>query len=175
MTRLPHPAALPEATLLKECQVRRTRGSGPGGQHRNKVETAIVITHLPTGIIGQASERRSQHENRKVALFRLRLALAMGWRTPRDANESIPNSSLWNTWTAAGKLIVSAHHEDYPSLLAEFLDRLAPGDFEVAAVAPETGCSSSQLVRFLAREPMAIEYVNNERKRRGKKPYRPGN
>ena len=36
-----HPAALPFDALLKECEVRRLRRSGPGGQHRNKVETAV--------------------------------------------------------------------------------------------------------------------------------------
>ena len=41
----PHPCDLQLEDLLARCQVTRTRGSGPGGQHRNKVETAIVIKH----------------------------------------------------------------------------------------------------------------------------------
>ncbi|MCY2992774.1 MAG: peptide chain release factor-like protein [Planctomycetota bacterium] len=52
-----HPAALAIDQLLRECQIVRTRRSGPGGQHRNKVETAVVITHLPSGVKGEASER----------------------------------------------------------------------------------------------------------------------
>lgn len=51
------------------------RGSGPGGQHRNVTESAVRIRHLPTGIVVQASERRSQAQNRELAFERLRKAL----------------------------------------------------------------------------------------------------
>lgn len=51
------------------------RGSGPGGQHRNVTDSAVRIRHLPTGIVAQASESRSQLQNREVAMERLRMAL----------------------------------------------------------------------------------------------------
>lgn len=54
-----------------KLKVETMRASGPGGQHTNKTETAIRITHLPTGISAVAQEERSQYLNRKLALARL--------------------------------------------------------------------------------------------------------
>ena len=52
------------------------RASGPGGQHVNRTESAVRVTHLPAGMQAAASEERSQHRNRKLALARLAAKIA---------------------------------------------------------------------------------------------------
>lgn len=51
-----------------DLEVTVTKGSGPGGQHRNKTESAVTIRHLPTGISARCASDRSQHKNRVDAL-----------------------------------------------------------------------------------------------------------
>ncbi len=55
----------------KEFKTEKMRSSGPGGQHANKTESAVRITHIPTGISATAQEERSQHMNKKLAMSRL--------------------------------------------------------------------------------------------------------
>jgi hypothetical protein len=50
LVRPPHPATIPPEDVQKDCAVTHTKGSGPGGQHRNKVQTAVVLKHQPTGL-----------------------------------------------------------------------------------------------------------------------------
>ena len=57
--------------LLAECRVDTFRSGGKGGQHQNKVESGVRLTHLPTGIVVTSRTHRSQHRNRADALERL--------------------------------------------------------------------------------------------------------
>ena len=64
--------ALSDEALLLECDEAFFIASGPGGQHRNKTETGVRLTHRPTGLTVTATERRSQLQNRGAALERLK-------------------------------------------------------------------------------------------------------
>jgi protein subunit release factor B len=58
-------------SLERDCDIEFVIAGGPGGQHRNKVETGVRLTHRPTGISVTATERRSQHANREAAFERM--------------------------------------------------------------------------------------------------------
>ncbi len=65
---------LPETDeeLLAECRIDRFRSGGKGGQHQNRTESGVRLTHLPTGIVTSSRASRSQHRNKAEALARLR-------------------------------------------------------------------------------------------------------
>jgi peptide chain release factor len=69
------PSAPSSALRESDLRVETMRSSGPGGQHVNRTESAVRITHVPTGIVAVAREERSQHRNRSLALARLAAAL----------------------------------------------------------------------------------------------------
>lgn len=163
-----HPAALSVEALLADCTVDRTRRSGPGGQHRNKVETAVVITHKPTGIRAEASERRSQSENRAQAIFRLRLELALRVRTEPFAGPS----QLWQSRARGGRIGVSVSHADFPPLLAEALDALAAYGCSPAEAGQALGVTGSQLVKLVKQEPKAFQQLNAMREKAGQSPLK---
>ena len=156
-----HPAALPIDHLLKDCEIKKTRRGGPGGQHRNKVESAIVITHVPTQIIGQAGERRSQHENRSVAIERLRLNLAVGIRN-QVSDEQTP-SKLWRSRTKSKRISASLKHADFPALLAEAMDFIQATGFEIPLAAKRLHVSNSQLFKLIKSLPPAFSWLNENR------------
>lgn len=67
---------LPDDALLGQCDVQVHRAGGPGGQHRNKVETAVRLVHGPTGVVAEGKDERSRARNLSRALERLRDKLA---------------------------------------------------------------------------------------------------
>jgi len=166
-----HPAALPIDELLKQCEFSRSRTRGPGGQHRNKVETGITIKHLPTDITAQALEARKQEENRRRAIRRLRTRLAVRHRDFVPVPRYVPRDRV-KPRLLKGRISVNPRHEDYAVVLAEILDLVAELRGDMRTASQYLDVSSSQIVKFLKTEPEAFEALNEIRRRSGKSPLK---
>lgn len=164
--------ALTDAELLAQCRFDRFRVSGPGGQHRNRRDTAVRLVHTPTGIAGQASERRSQAQNRAAALQRLRRAIALEVRRPAPLDAYHPPPALQRILPGARDQIGPRHREFWTGAqhLLDIFDAL---DASLGDTAAAVGCSTNRLARLLAADPHLLRKANDLRRQRGFAPIRP--
>ena len=69
--------------LARDCQIKAYKSSGPGGQHKNKTESSVRVTHVPTGLVRIGTEHRSQTRNKELALERVYDELRRRARKPK--------------------------------------------------------------------------------------------
>ncbi len=143
---------LDDAALSARCDLEFFKGSGNGGQKRNKTSSAARVRLTGTEFCAEDCTERSQHRNRAAALRKLRLALAYG---ERRAPGELPRA------------VCAIDHPEYPFWLARLLDVVAAADWEPKAAAPQLGCSPSAVVKLLARDPALWQFVNQRRSENG--------
>ncbi|MCR4573305.1 MAG: peptide chain release factor-like protein [Lentisphaeria bacterium] len=143
--------ALSEQQLLAECRCDTMRGTGPGGQKRNKTESAVRVTHVATGLFAFDDVERSQHINRHHALQKLRLEFALHLRCePTAWKQPVPGPSS----------------DSFPLWAAVALDSLFATDYKLSEAIAILGTTTSQLVKNLAKLPALWQFVNAERTKR---------
>ncbi len=148
--------SLSDNLLREQCRVEAVRGTGPGGQKRNKTSTAVRVTHEATGISAGDDTSRSQHQNLRHALGKLRGELAVSLPlSPGELSPSVPLSPVPRSSSA-----------QYPLWLGRIFDVLRREEFQLASAAGELGCTPSQLVRLLGKDSFAWQKFSQERQRR---------
>lgn len=163
---------LDDRQLLAQCEVHTYRASGPGGQKRNKTDSAVRLHHGPTKLIVVATESRSQHENKARALRRLRQAIALQVRRPVDRATFTPPAWFGEALGPDRQQRLSVKSPVYwhaARLALDVLDACAGAVAEAAAL---LGMSTAQLIRLIETDPKAWEQANRIRQRHRCKPLR---
>jgi peptide chain release factor 1 len=87
-----------------ELRVDTFRASGAGGQHVNKTESGVRFTHLPTGIVAESTDSRSQHKNREIAMQRLYMKIQDAKKEKEMASQKSVRKSLAGTGDRSDKI-----------------------------------------------------------------------
>ena len=142
---------LSDSQLEARCRIRAHTASGPGGQKRNRSCSAVRIAHPPTGLSAIAAESRLQGENRRRALRRLRIKLALQVRL-RDGCPCLPKP-LTETLSSGDLPRLNPRNPLFPLACAFVLDHLWVAGGRMADAARGLGVSSGQLNRFVSSDP----------------------
>ena len=117
---------------MNEFKIITTTGSGPGGQHKNRVQTAVLITHIPTGLQEKCEDTRSQHRNKELAMERLLKRIAeqkeLEAHEKRNDNrkEQIVNKKAIRTYNYPRNQVV-----DHRTGKKANLDKVMKGDLDL--------------------------------------------
>ena len=160
--------------LIAQCEVDRYRASGPGGQHRNKTESAVRLRHKSSGVSAIGEDSRSQSENKLHAVRRLRSAIALAVREPVQLDGYAPSRRL-AALLAGGTAPLGAKTRltgEYWAAIAELLDLLVAGELEIGATAHRLGITTGALSKMLLHDDQVGRAVNDLRRGRNLRPLR---
>src|SRR5690349_19434209 len=169
MPRIDHLIASDDA-LIAQCEVDRYRASGPGGQHRNKTDSAVRLRHRLSGVTAIGEDSRSQAENKVHAVRRLRAAIALEVREPiASVSPRLAAVVAGGTAPLGAKTRLTG---EYWAAIAELLDLLVAGGLEIAATAQRLGITTGALSKLLLHDDAVARKVNDLRRAAGLRPLR---
>lgn len=88
-------AALTDEELARQCEVQVFRAKGPGGQGVNTTDSAVRMVHVPTGIAVTSRASRSQHQNRRVCLEKLKRIFERRAKPPKHRIKTKVPRAVW--------------------------------------------------------------------------------
>ena len=159
--------ALEDQALMAECEFDRFRARGPGGQKRNVSDSAVRLRHRLSGLSVQATESRSQHENRTRALLRLRRAIAFKVRAPVKVNDYQMPTPLSAVVDSRQGIVIGRRDSNFLPTIACLFDLLEAIQWRVSDAARLLGISTAALVRFLALDVEVFRIANEHRRTLG--------
>ena len=165
--------SLPDEQFLQHCEERFVRSGGPGGQKRDKTSSGVRLAHLPTGLSAKATESRSQHENRRRALKRLRWEIALKVRQPVDKERFRPPAAFSAALDESGRINMSEKNESWPQVANCLLNLLEASQGRVSDAARLAGMNTGQFSRTLTRNDDLRTEANRIRERHGLKRLSP--
>ncbi|XP_016715060.1 uncharacterized protein [Gossypium hirsutum] len=174
---------------MRQCELNTFKASGPGGQHRNKRESAVRLKHLPTGIIAQAVEDRSQHMNRASALARLRTLIALkancclidmnevrnpvsleSYSPPPELLQILPRNSTHRRSDSGPQ--IGPNNPKFILGMQALLDLIFAVDGSISDAAKLLGMSTGALSRLILSDDSLWKAVNKLRASKGMKPLK---
>lgn len=162
---------LSDDMLLRQCEVDTYRASGPGGQKRNKTNSAVRIRHLASQLLVIAEESRSQHENKAKALRRLRKAFYLKLREPLEVGTEdgwlASHPGILPALDKQGRLYVGAKNPAFLPAVAALLDMLELCQARVSDVSKALGASTASVVGFMKQDDKVWEALNHIRQKYG--------
>lgn len=174
---MPHPRDslyLEDEALLAQCDTHTYKSSGPGGQHRNKVSSAVRLHHRPSGLSAHGDDSRSQHDNKRLALKRLRMNLALRLRepiAPADPPPPIVAQCLFTPKVGTGqRLQIGRKDHRFWMVAAWLLDVLEACEGRLADAAARAGISTGNFTSILQDDRHLLAGAQEIRKRFGHRP-----
>lgn len=167
--------------LIAQCEVDRYRASGPGGQHRNKTDSAVRLRHKLLGVTAIGEDSRSQSENKLHAVRRVRAAIALEVREPILGGTAEAALAGWLPSARLRSLIAGGTAPlgtktrltgDYWLAIAELLDALVANHLEIGTTAAHLGISTGALSKLLLHDDHVARAVNDLRRGAAMRPLR---
>ena len=171
-----------ETDLLKDCRIDTYKSSGPGGQRKNKVATAVRLVHQPSGVSAQGQQTRSQGRNKTLALRNLRMHIACACRIPQNLDQlAIPDkiSECFKRSNRHGapehvkmRLALPCGNWRFWPVAAFLLDVFDTAQGQLSNAAHALGISTANLAAFLRSHRNLLAAAQTIRKAHGHTPLR---